>query len=77
MPAHDTRNTAPDASVNIAARTHRRRDPYTLQAPHISRMFKRNPFLHVDADRVYDPLTDRSLVPGDAAFEQVRDFGPS
>ena len=40
-------------------------------------MFKRNPFLHVDADRVYDPLSGRSLVPGDASFEAVRDFDPA
>ena len=40
-------------------------------------MFKRNPFLHVDADRVYDPLSGRSLVPGDASFERVRDFESS
>jgi len=32
-------------------------------------MLRANPFLHVDADRIYNPLTDRSLVPGDAEFE--------
>jgi len=33
-----------------------------------------NPFLHIDADRVYDPLTDRALVPGDGMFERFRAF---
>jgi Radical SAM superfamily/Iron-sulfur cluster-binding domain len=36
-------------------------------------MLRANPFLHVDADRIYNPLTDRVLVPGDAEFERVRD----
>ena len=31
-----------------------------------------NPFLHVDPERIYDPLTDRALVPGDPAWD---DFG--
>jgi MoaA/NifB/PqqE/SkfB family radical SAM enzyme len=35
---------------------------------------KTNPFLHNDADRVYDPLTDRALVPGDGAYERFRAF---
>jgi MoaA/NifB/PqqE/SkfB family radical SAM enzyme len=33
-----------------------------------------SPFLHIDADRVYDPLTDRALVPGDGLFERFRAF---
>jgi MoaA/NifB/PqqE/SkfB family radical SAM enzyme len=33
-----------------------------------------NPYLHDDVDRVYDPLTDRVLVPGDAAFDRFRAF---
>ncbi len=37
-------------------------------------MLKTNPFLHIDADRVYNPLTDRALVPGDAAYERFRAF---
>ncbi len=37
-------------------------------------MLKSNPFLHIDADRVYDPLTDRALVPGDGAYERFRAF---
>src|SRR4028118_1242498 len=42
--------------------------------PYVSRMLKTNPFLHVDAERIYDPLTDRALVPGDGAYERFRDF---
>src|ERR1043166_4287497 len=41
-----------------------------LLRPH---MLRPNPFLHVDADRIYNPLTDRALVAGDAEFELVRD----
>jgi MoaA/NifB/PqqE/SkfB family radical SAM enzyme len=33
-----------------------------------------NPYLHVDADRVYNPLTDRALVAGEAAYERFRAF---
>src|ERR1051326_287250 len=36
-------------------------------------MLRANPFLHVDADRIYNPLTDRVLLPGDAEFARVRD----
>lgn len=35
---------------------------------------KPNPFLHVDADRIYDPLSDRALVPQDAGYAAVRSF---
>lgn len=37
-------------------------------------MLKTNPFLHIDAERIYDPLTDRALVPGDGAYERFRAF---
>ena len=37
-------------------------------------MLKANPFLHIDAERVYDPLTDRALVPGDGVYERFRAF---
>lgn len=37
-------------------------------------MLRPSPFLHIDADRVYDPLTDRALVPGDAGYERFRRF---
>lgn len=33
-------------------------------------MLEPNPFLHIDAERVYDPLTDRTLVPGDGVYER-------
>jgi MoaA/NifB/PqqE/SkfB family radical SAM enzyme len=33
-----------------------------------------NPYLHVDAERIYNPLTDRALVAGDAEFERLRAF---
>lgn len=33
-----------------------------------------NPFLHVDADRIYNPLTDRTVVAGDPDFARLRDF---
>jgi pyruvate-formate lyase-activating enzyme len=31
-----------------------------------------NPFVHVDAERIYNPLTDRALVPGDAGYAELR-----
>jgi hypothetical protein len=37
-------------------------------------MLKPNPFLHIDADRIYDPLTGHALVPGDGAYERFRAF---
>jgi MoaA/NifB/PqqE/SkfB family radical SAM enzyme len=37
-------------------------------------MLRPNPFLHIDASRVYDPLTDRALVPGDGVYERFRAF---
>jgi hypothetical protein len=36
--------------------------------------WKLNPFLHIDEDRVYNPLTDRSVVPGEPAWARVREF---
>jgi hypothetical protein len=33
-----------------------------------------SPFLHVDPDRIYDPHTDRSLLPGDEAYARFRAF---
>jgi len=35
-------------------------------------MLRPSPFLHIDAERVYDPLTDRTLVPGDGVYERFR-----
>lgn len=40
-------------------------------------MLKANPFLHNDPERVYDPLTDRTLVPGDGVYERFRAFEAS
>lgn len=40
-------------------------------------MLKTNPFLHVDADRIYDPLTDRALVPGEEGYAHFRAFQDS
>jgi len=37
-------------------------------------MLRANPFLHVDADRIYNPLTDRAAVAGDAEYERLRAF---
>ncbi len=37
-------------------------------------MLRPSPFLHIDADRVYDPLSDRALIPGDGAYERFRRF---
>ena len=37
-------------------------------------MLRPSPFLHIDAERVYDPLTDRALVPGEAVYERFRAF---
>ncbi len=33
-----------------------------------------NPFLHIDVDRIYNPLTDRALTPSDAAYARLRAF---
>ncbi len=37
-------------------------------------MLKANPFLHIDAERIYDPLTDRALAPGDEGYARFRAF---
>src|SRR5215212_6092 len=42
--------------------------------PGVATRFKTNPYLHVDAARVYNPLTDRALAPGDAEYALFRDF---
>ena len=33
-----------------------------------------NPFLHYEPSRIYDPLTDRALTPGDGQYEALRAF---
>jgi len=37
-------------------------------------ILKLNPYLHVDADRIYDPLRDRAVVPGDREYALLRRF---
>src|SRR5687768_11438955 len=37
-------------------------------------MLRPSPFLHIDADRVYDPLSDRALGPADEAYTRFRHF---
>ena len=36
--------------------------------------WKISPYLHVEQDRVYDPLTDRSLVPGQVGFAELQEL---
>ena len=38
------------------------------------RQYVVHPMLHVDDERLYHPLTDRSLVPGDDAYRSVREL---
>lgn len=40
-------------------------------------MFQVNPFLHVDSDRIYNPLTDRALTTESAGYGTVRDLATS
>src|SRR6266542_1253507 len=42
--------------------------------PPILTELRLNPFLHVDADRIYNPLIDRALTPADAEYARVRAF---
>lgn len=37
-------------------------------------MLRLSPFLHIDANRVYDPLSDRTLAPGDESYARFRHF---
>ena len=37
-------------------------------------MLRPSPFLHIDADRVYDPLSDRALTPADDTYARFRRF---
>ncbi len=37
-------------------------------------MLRPNPFLHIDPDRVYDPLTDQTLLTGDERHARFREF---
>lgn len=37
-------------------------------------MLRVSPFVHRDAERIYDPLTDRALLPGDETYAHFRAF---
>lgn len=37
-------------------------------------MLTRNPFLHIGPDRIYDPLSDRTLIAGDERYARLRAF---
>ncbi len=41
-------------------------------SPAIATELRVNPFLHIDAERIYNPLTDRALTPLDAEYQSVR-----
>src|SRR5215210_626371 len=43
-------------------------------APSAATELRLNPFLHIDADRIYNPLTDRALTPADPDFAALREF---
>ena len=40
----------------------------------VSTELRLNPFLHVDADRIYNPLTDRALSQSDPEYRRLRAF---
>jgi MoaA/NifB/PqqE/SkfB family radical SAM enzyme len=42
--------------------------------PSVATDLRINPFLHIDADRIYNPLTDRAVVPSDAEYRAIRAF---
>lgn len=42
--------------------------------PTVAAAWKTNPYLHIDAERVYNPLTDRALVEGEPGYERFRTF---
>jgi len=42
--------------------------------PSVATDLRQNPFLHIDGDRIYNPITDRTLLPADAAFAALRAF---
>jgi MoaA/NifB/PqqE/SkfB family radical SAM enzyme len=43
----------------------------------MNRPWTANPYLHHEESRIYNPLTDRSLAPGDGAFARFRAFEES
>ncbi|MGH9422336.1 MAG: radical SAM protein, partial [Thermoanaerobaculia bacterium] len=51
---------------------HTRRTLSTDMSSAIATELRVNPFLHIDAGRIYNPLTDRALDKGDAEYELLR-----
>src|SRR6266566_3371468 len=47
---------------------------FSCEPLHLCTSMRINPYLHIAAERIYNPLTDRALTPGDAAFAQLRGF---
>jgi hypothetical protein len=43
-------------------------------APPVAADLRVNPFLHIDEDRIYNPLTDRALTPSDPEFAALHGF---
>ena len=48
--------------------------PYSLSQMPAAATLKLNPFLHIGSDRIYDPLRDRAIAPGDPEYAMVRRF---
>ena len=42
--------------------------------PSLATDLRLNPFLHIDGDRIYNPITDKALAPSDPTFAGVRAF---
>lgn len=58
------------AGFRRLART--RRTLSTDMSSAIATELRVNPFLHIDAERIYNPLTDRALKDGEAEYEALR-----
>ena len=43
-----------------------------LADPAVEPAFRVNPFLHDGGDRLYDPLTDRTLLAGEPGYDSLR-----
>jgi hypothetical protein len=42
--------------------------------PSVVAAVKANPFLHFEPERIYNPITDRSLLPGEPLYDAMRAF---
>src|SRR5437762_1693859 len=42
--------------------------------PSLATDLRVNPFLHIDGDRIYNPITDRALLAHDPAYLRLREF---